>query len=197
MTFHSELGILSGTPTDAGVFSFSVQASLQDSSEVISQKYFLSIADMNEELFPHSSVIAVSSPPDGGHIDGENVYTNGAVVTISATPSDGYAFVGWEDNGRRVSEIESYSFTNLINRSMTATFMPVPALMLSHTTSSSYTLSWSTNYNDYTLLKNTSLLSTNWVAVPDAITTGGADFQIDIPIDAHDAYFKLQYTPSD
>ncbi|MBN2163435.1 MAG: putative Ig domain-containing protein [Pontiellaceae bacterium] len=192
LAFDRETGILSGTPAEAGVFDFQVQVAISNKTEVV-QKYFLSIADIGEDLPPHSSVVSTVEPAGSGEVDGDNVYTNGAAVTVMATPSIGYAFTGWSDNGKLVSTSSSYTFTNLLNRSLMASFIEVPFISVSDTLPSGFVLAWPTNFSGYELIQNSSLITTNWTPVEEAVSSQGANYQVTVPVSGSSIYFRLRH----
>jgi len=76
-------------------------------------------------------VTLISVPLLGGTTTGGGPYAVGATVTVTATPSVGYVFVNWTENGTQVSPIiKDKSGNSLINNSMSGTEV---------STSSSYT----------------------------------------------------------
>ena len=85
---------------------------------------------------PHFPVLSLtSSPVAGGTVTGGGVFTNGANVTVNATPAIGYAFASWRIGTTVMSTDASYTFplsthTTLraffeaTNRTITATAVP-------------------------------------------------------------------------
>ena len=73
---------------------------------------------------PLYSVATVVSPLGAGTTVGAGTYMSGSSVTVTATPSSGYAFSSWTDAGAAVSASASYTFPVLCNRALTATFEP-------------------------------------------------------------------------
>jgi hypothetical protein len=63
-----------------------------------------------------------SSPIAGGTTTGGGTYHHGQSVTVTASPSAGYAFTNWTENGSVVTNNASYTFTVTQNRSLTANF---------------------------------------------------------------------------
>lgn len=61
-------------------------------------------------------------PVGGGTVQGGREAESGSNVTVSASPSEGYTFVGWRENGEIVSTDLTYSFTVTGNRNLTAVF---------------------------------------------------------------------------
>ena len=58
----------------------------------------------------------------------ENNDTSGDYVTLTATPNEGSAFVGWYENGTLVSDRAEYAFVVKGNRSLTAVFEEIRPL---------------------------------------------------------------------
>jgi uncharacterized repeat protein (TIGR02543 family) len=59
----------------------------------------------------------------GGSVSGQGTYGYGTSVTVTATPSTGYNFVSWTENGIDISTDASYSFTIDNNRTLKANFV--------------------------------------------------------------------------
>jgi hypothetical protein len=74
---------------------------------------------------PGWTISTSSSPSAGGTTSGGGGYTNGASVTITATPNPGYTFVNWTRGGTVVSASASYTFSATANRTFQANFMRV------------------------------------------------------------------------
>lgn len=67
--------------------------------------------------------ITLSVDPEGsGVATGGGQINEGESVTVIATPSSGYTFSAWKENGQTVSANASYTFTASANRSLTAVF---------------------------------------------------------------------------
>src|SRR5690606_16879438 len=65
----------------------------------------------------------------GGSVSGSGTYSEFDNATISATPSIGYIFSHWEEDGQEISSDPNYEFMVTGDRSFTAifdTFVPVP-----------------------------------------------------------------------
>ena len=67
-------------------------------------------------------VIATCSPAEGGAVSGGGTYEEGAECTLTATPSDGYTFANWTENGEIVSTEATYTFTVTGDRTLVANF---------------------------------------------------------------------------
>lgn len=67
------------------------------------------------------TITATANPAEGGSVTG-GAYEQGASVTLTAVPSEGYAFISWTENGSTVSTSAEYTFTASVDRSLTANF---------------------------------------------------------------------------
>ena len=72
------------------------------------------------------TITASASPANGGTISGTGTYDQGATCTLSASPSSGYVFLRWTENGNQVSTNPTYSFTVNGNRTLVANFQYDP-----------------------------------------------------------------------
>ena len=81
----------------------------------------------NFTYVPPTYTISVSaSPTSGGSVTGGGTYTEGQTCTVSATPSSGYTFINWTENGSYVSSNASFTFTVTTNRNLVANFTANP-----------------------------------------------------------------------
>ena len=76
-------------------------------------------------------ITLISVPVIGGTTAGAGAFASGSSVTMTATPSTGYAFTNWTENGTVVSTNSSYQFTMAANRILTANFTQQFAIVLS------------------------------------------------------------------
>ena len=83
---------------------------------------------------PTYTISVTANPTNGGNVSGGGTYIQGQSCTVMATPSNGYSFVNWTENGSFVSSSASYTFTVNANRNLVANF-----------TLNSYTISLSAN----------------------------------------------------
>jgi len=192
MTFDATNGVISGTPTVSGVFNFQVQVTASN-SPLVTRKYLLTIAAAGEVLPPHSSVDTSASPGNGGTTSGDGVYTNGTATTVTATPATGFAFVTWTDNGELASTSASYTFTNLVNRSLVASFVAVPRLSLSALQPDALVITWPTNFSGFVLQQNSDLATTNWVDATNVVSIVGTNRQVTITPLTGRGFFRLAF----
>ena len=122
MTFDVITGVLSGTPTVSGLFTFTVHSTDANNGDV-TKTYSLTISDGGVVAPPHSAITTSASPVAGGSTAGDGDYENGTTATVVATANAGYAFVNWTENGAEVSTSASYEFTVDMNRALVANFV--------------------------------------------------------------------------
>ncbi|MCE9518989.1 MAG: putative Ig domain-containing protein, partial [Verrucomicrobia bacterium] len=121
-TLDGVTGIFSGTPTTAGVFTFSVDAS-DTSGAHVTKEYTVTVA--GDVVPPLTYSISTSaSPAVGGATSGGGNFNSGTNVTVLASPNPGYSFVNWTESGAVVSGSASYSFAAGANRTLVANFVP-------------------------------------------------------------------------
>lgn len=68
------------------------------------------------------AVTVTAFPEDGGTVTGAQAYNYGSVATLTATPSEGYSFINWTENGEVVSTSPSMQFVVNGNRTLVANF---------------------------------------------------------------------------
>jgi uncharacterized protein (TIGR02145 family) len=68
------------------------------------------------------TITTVANPVEGGTTNGDGVYPNGALVTISAQENDGWQFVNWTEDGEEVPAEEEYTFIIEDDRDLVANF---------------------------------------------------------------------------
>ena len=192
MTFDPVSGQVSGTPTVSGVFQFHVQAS-SSNNPVVTRTYLFTIAEAGVMLPPHSSVDTSVAPAKSGTTTGNDVYLNGANVTVTAIPNPGFAFVNWTENGAPVSGSASYEFTIEVNRSLTANFVPAPQLSFSTPQANTLVILWPTNFSGFALQHSPDLGTTNWLDAANPVTVVGTNNQVIIsPLEGR-SFFRLSH----
>ena len=192
LTFNRTSGVISGTPTVSGVFTFQVQVTASN-NPVVTRKYLFTIAAAGAVPPPHSSLDTSASPISGGATTGDGVYTNGTTATVTATPAAGFTFVNWTDNGTVVrNAANSYTFTNLINRSLVATFVAVPQLSFVLSPSRTLVLAWPTNFGGFQLEQNAGPGTTNWLNATNPVSVVGTNNQVPVPWSGGDRFFRLK-----
>jgi hypothetical protein len=126
------------------------------------------------------AVVLSSSPLAGGKTGGSGSYKSGSSVTTTATPSVGYTFVNWTDNGAIVSTSSSYQFTLTKNRTLVANFKVIPASQFAVVLSSNPPEGGTTNGSGayaagtsvtVTATKNIGYSFTNWTENSAVVST--------------------------
>ncbi len=194
MAFNRVSGELSGKPTSAGVFQFTVEARATN-APTVRKTYTLTVASnaaAAAALPPRKTVDTVPSPLNGGTTAGDGTYTDGTTATVTATPAAGRAFVNWTDDGKVVSTSASYTFTNIVNRSLVATFVPAPTLALAATSSNSLILTWRTNFTNWKLRESQNLSLGSWTDSTRPIDVVGDLNQVNVSPLPDKAFFRLQ-----
>jgi hypothetical protein len=182
---------LSGTPAASGIFTFSLRVTATN-NPVQTRTYTFAIAAAGEALPPHSTVDTSESPLDSGTTTGSGFYTNDTTTTVTARAAAGFAFANWTENGKVVSRSATYTFTNIVNRSLVAHFVPMPLLSLWQPQPGTLAFTWPTNETSVVLQRNTDLTTTNWVTVTNAATVVGTNRQIIIsPLTGSGGFFRL------
>ena len=193
MTFNRVSGELSGTPTEPGVFSLTVEASAGN-DQVVRRTYTLTIAEAGVELPPRSSVDTVALPLNRGTTSGDGTYTNGTTATVTATPAAGFFLASWTENGKVVSSLSRYTFTNIVNRSLVANFIPEPPrLSASLAQPGALVLTWPTNNSTGFVLQRTANLNAmDWMKVAGVPTVVGTNKLVTItPLAGLGGFFRL------
>jgi hypothetical protein len=192
LTFDKTQGTLSGTPTQAGIYTFTVRVSATNQPE-IEHSYTFAVTDVNEQLPPHSTVDTVTYPLDSGQTSGLGLYTNGNNCTVIARSKPGYRFSKWTDNDKSVSTNAAYQFPVNLNRSLVANFVPAPPnLKLEHLDDHSHLISWPTNPTPCVLEETTDFRSTNWTTVNVPPTVNGTNANVQLPTQPGVKFYRLK-----
>lgn len=69
------------------------------------------------------TVTTKSTPTAGGITTGDGTYAFGALVSVKATPNDGYSFVNWTINNIEVSTTKTYKFNIVTNTKLTSNYV--------------------------------------------------------------------------
>lgn len=125
MEFDAISGILSGTPTVAGLFTITLD-SADGAGAAESRAYDLTIAEPAVVDLPHYAVTTSPSPAEGGITLGDGDYESGATVAVAAISAEGYSFVNWTENGEVVGDLPSFEFVIDRNRDLIANFAKDP-----------------------------------------------------------------------
>ncbi len=189
MTFDTVNGWVGNTPTESGVFIVTVTVTASNGLVLTKNYALLVTADPNPP--PHSTVDTSISPAGGGAATGDGVYTNGTTATVVATPNPGYKFMYWTENDVVVSTSASYTFTNVVNQSLVANFVPAPTLQVQALTAQNLMIHWPTNFAGFVLQENAAAGTTNWINSTRFVGTNGTDFQVSVPATNGARFFRL------
>ncbi|MDR3692240.1 MAG: putative Ig domain-containing protein [Fimbriimonas sp.] len=118
LTLDPVSGVLSGTPTAGGSFTFVVEATDLSGADV-TKSYTVNIAGGAPATY---SVSVSASPSADGTVTGGGTFNSGANITVSATALAAYYFIDWAEGTTVVSTTPSYSFTLGGNRALVANF---------------------------------------------------------------------------
>ena len=191
MTFPGDARRWYWARDEAGIFTLTVSATASN-HPVLTKNYPFNVS-LGAVLPPHSSVDTSASPINGGTTTGDGVYTNGTTATVTAAPAIGFAFVNWTDNGTVVSNApSSYTFTNLINRSLVANFVPVPQLSFAAQPARTLALTWPTNFSGFQLQRNADASTTNWSNATNVVSIVGTNYQATDATAPGTRYFRLK-----
>lgn len=190
MTFDTTTGQLSGTPTESGIFTFTVRVSATNMA-TLEKSYSFAIADVNEVLPPHSTVDTVSDPLDCGETAGTGLYTNDDLAEVTATAYPGYRFLKWTDNDKTVSTDITYQFPVELNRSLVAHFVPAAELKLMSVSPTAMIIVWPTNFAGGQLQESTDMAGTNWSDLGNPATIVGTNNEVTVPIGTGSRFFRL------
>ncbi len=123
MNFEAAAGILSGTPQTEGEYQFGVTAEDQTGT-VVSKDYTVRVAAAGEELPPAFVLETAADPAVGGTVTESATFEPGAQTEVTATPTAGYTFVNWTENGVVVGVDPLLPVEMNVNHSLTAHFEP-------------------------------------------------------------------------
>ena len=121
MAFDEVTGVLSGTPTVSGTFTFDIHSTDANAGDVTTT-YHLTILEPNIVEPPHVTIAVSTSPVEGGTASGSDEYRVGDLVTVVANANPGFEFQNWTDGGTVVSSSATFQFTANVNRELVANF---------------------------------------------------------------------------
>jgi len=190
LLFDAPTARVYGIPTAAaaGVHILTVTAA-SSNGPVLIKNYPILIATGGNPA-PHSAVDTTASPSSGGTTAGDGVFTNGTTTTVTAIPNAGYRFVNWSENGTFITSSTSYTFTNIVNRTLLATFAPAPTISVSKQ-AATLLLTWPTNFSGFTLQQNPDLNTTNWNTATETASIIGSNYQAVIQTTNGPRFFRL------
>ncbi len=86
---------------------------------------FEPISEPTPGPIPKPTYTITTSATEGGTVSGAGEYEQGSSVTLTATPENGYLFVGWTENNEQISTDESFTFIADCDRTLVANFAPI------------------------------------------------------------------------
>lgn len=122
MSFDEATGVLSGTPTVAGQFAFTIHSTDSALGDVQST-YTLTIIDPDIVVPAHVNIATYASPIEAGSTTGNGDYVVGTPVTVAAIPNPGFSFTNWTEAGTILSSSPSYDFVADVTRDLVANFI--------------------------------------------------------------------------
>ena len=123
MSFDEVTGILDGTPTVEGAFTFALHSADAAAADVTTT-YTLTILPTGGVAAPRTALTTRVFPAGSGVVAGDGEYAIGASVDALAAPAPRFVFLKWTDGGTEVSNSPDYSYTSVVNRELIATFVP-------------------------------------------------------------------------
>jgi uncharacterized repeat protein (TIGR02543 family) len=118
LTFDAVTGILSGTPTAAGSYNFTVEATDLSGAKV-TKAYAVKVIGDAPAMF---TITTTASPSDGGVLTGAGTFDVGTRDTVTAKAKKGFEFLNWTEAGNVVSTATRYGFKISTNRDLVANF---------------------------------------------------------------------------
>ena len=107
----------------------------ENGQEVSTEETYIFTAEANRTLTANFSrvqdvyeIVLGVDPEYGGTVAGGGTYDHGASVTVVATANQGWAFIGWAEDGAYVSTDTVYGFVADSDRTLTALFREVKGL---------------------------------------------------------------------
>lgn len=106
------------------------------------------------EALPTCTITVISQH---GTVSGDGTYLIGDTVNLSSTPSTGYTFDGWYENGNLVSSNNPYSFTASVDRTIECVYEEAPSLKITTNAPTLFTILGNNPYDYYQWTLNTGL----------------------------------------
>lgn len=111
------------TYTESGTYTWSGTAANGCDSTVT---LVLTVTGTQVPDTTYYTVSIETANPGMGTLTGAGTYAEGTIVTLTATPNDGYAFIAWLVNGDTAAVTPEYTFTLVSDTTVTAVFEALP-----------------------------------------------------------------------
>lgn len=144
-------------------------------------------------VLTNRTITATALPLAGGGVTGAGVFGNGANVTLTAVPSDGYAFSNWTLGGMPAGTQNPASFTADSDYSFVANFTAIPVITPEHAAAGTFAFSWPESAAGWILEESPDLSPGSWVTSGEAITVSDGKKRIMIPHPAGNRFFRLSH----
>ena len=122
MSFDLISGVLSGTPTESGLFNFTLH-STDGAGADVTMAYTLNILAVPITQY---TVTASATPVEGGTITGAGTFDEGSTVSLEASPEVDYQFLNWTEGGVEVANSLVFEFSANGDRDLVANFALIP-----------------------------------------------------------------------
>ena len=110
-------GVVLTIPTDV---TFTNNGSVVGQGEIYN---YGTILGSQPEVTVNEMVATISvAGNEGGSVTGGGDFATGSDVAVTATPEEGYHFLGWMEDGKLVSDSARYEFSASADRNLTAVF---------------------------------------------------------------------------
>lgn len=145
-------------------------------------------------FIPAFTIAANVAAAGGGTITGGGDYGAGSVVTLTALPDPGFAFVSWSENGSDVSTAASYTFAAVGVRSLEANFsLIIPQIGVDASVPGIMTLLWPADLPGWILEESPDLTPGTWLDSAWPVTLVNGNNQVQVGITGGSLYLRLRH----
>jgi hypothetical protein len=190
LLFDAATARIYGTPTATALGVHIISVTATASNSLVLTKNYPILISLGQSQTPHCAVDTCVSPSVAGSTAGDGVYTNGTMATVTGTPNPGFRFSSWTENGAIVGTSWAYTFTNMVNRSLVANFVPAPTLSVARV-GVNLVLTWPTNFCGFILKQTTDLTAGSWTGAAENVTSVGTNFQAVVQTTNAARFFRL------
>lgn len=90
-----------------------------------------------------------ANPIEGGTVSGAGQHPSGEVLTVTATPNEGYVFVNWTEGTNVLTDSTEFTFTVSSDRTLVANFELIPATTVTQDFHLNSGWNWMSSYIEY------------------------------------------------